>query len=240
MSEMNFSNSVKEVQSFLKEIGLFKEQGVKVINRDDVSGEFKNASQKADYFNLYKVALRNFDYDILLKDDSIFQFSYKFNGSSPPDIRFAFFQNPRQYKSYDDFLEILTEKGLIEKEGNESISDLLEEEYQQFLTEQNINESSTSIRFDVDATAYKPLIHSTAHFHIGHKNNVRIPCKIILSPLKFSIFIIKHVYYTVWKTKIGEPTGILATSLSNSKSTCLKLHPLSWDQITEQKEMFFS
>lgn len=240
MSEVSFNASVKEVQNFLKEIDLFKSSGVKVINKDDVSSDFKNASQKADYFKLYKVALSNFDYDILLKDDSIFQFSYKFNGIGLPEIRYAFFQNPTNYKSYNDFLEVLRESGIIEDESNENVPDIFEDDYQQFLTEQSINESAMCIRFDVDGGAYKPLIHSSAHFHIGHKNNVRIPCKIILSPLKFSIFIIKHVYYKVWKDQIAIPTGILSQTLNTARSRCINLDGLFWDQIIEQKELFFS
>jgi hypothetical protein len=239
MSTVAFNSSLKEAQTLLNNIQLFKSIGVKVINKDDVSQEFKTASQKGDYFQLYKCAKTNFDYDILLSDDSLFQFSYKFLPGQLPQIRYAFFQNPQEFKSYEQYLELLRSKNIIEEETNEEIGNAFEEEYQQFLTEQNLNTSSISIRYDFDNDNYKPLIHSVSHLHIGHQNNIRIPCDKILTPLKFSVFILKHVYYYKWKDLVESGNAYLSHCLDNSKHTCLPLLTTHWQAI-ETKELFLS
>jgi hypothetical protein len=238
MSLAAFNSSLRESKVFLNKINLFKSQGIKILSRDDVSQEFKTASQKDDYFQLYKCAIMNFDYDILLLDDSIFQYTYKDIPGKLPSLRFAYFQNPQEYKSYEEFLDYLRDKNIIEEETNEEIGNDFEEDYQQFLTEQNVNTSSISIRYDLDAGNYKPLIHSTSHIHIGHQNNIRIPCNKILTPLKFTVFVLKHVYYYQWKELVEDENSHLIRSL-DAKLACVSLTSESWTDI-ENKELFLS
>jgi len=239
MSIGAFNTSLKEAQIFLSNVNLFKSLGIKVINKDDVSQEFKSASQKNDYFKLYKCALANFDYDILLSDDSIFQFSYKVNRGHLPFIRYAFFQNPQEYKSYEEYLENLRELGIVEEETNEEIGNSFENDYQQFLTEQNVNTSSTSIRYDLDYSNYQPLVHSVSHLHIGHANNIRIPCDKILTPLKFTVFVLKHVYYYQWKDLVETGNVYLSECLKSTKLNCPQLTAAHW-KVTETKELFLT
>ena len=107
MSISSFNSSYKDALTLLDNVKLLKSNGIKVINRDGVSQEFKTASQKNDYFKLYKSAISNFDYDILLIDDSILQYSFIDSGDLLPSIRYAYFQNPQEFKTYEDFLEFL-------------------------------------------------------------------------------------------------------------------------------------
>ncbi|WP_426330110.1 DUF2290 domain-containing protein [Pedobacter sp. R-06] len=240
MSISKFNTSIVESKRILSEIGLFKSLGVKVINRDDVSPEFKTASQKKSYFDLYKCAIRNFDYDILLNDDSIFQFSYGFDASNKTThIRFAFFQNPQEYKTYPEFLQHLRDINYLSDETDEDLGDSFEEEYQQFLREQSLNTSSTSIRYDFDSHNYRPSLHSISHLHIGHQNDIRIPCKLILTPINFCIFVIKHVYYSTWKFQIANPGSSLKSTVSSSKLGCYTLALNQWLN-DENSELFLS
>jgi hypothetical protein len=180
MTVGKFQTSLEDAKKLLEKIDLFRQKGIKQINTTGVSDEFKTASQKADYFQVYKTAKKNFDYDFLLKDESFFQFEFKPrpHPHDCPIVRYAFFQNPQEYKSYRDYL---LEQEIIQENDSED-DEIFREEYEQFLIEQQLNLSSTTIRFDVDIQNYRPRIHSFAHIHIGHKSDIRIPCDKILTP----------------------------------------------------------
>lgn len=240
MNVGNFEQSLDSVYPLLREMSLFGAKGYKKLNKDGVSDEFKRASYKGDYFSAYKAGISNFDYDFLLKDNSFFQFTLKDgNNGNLPDARYAFFQNPQEYITYEQYIEYLRGKSIIENETNDEIGLSFVDEYEQHLIEQQLNLSSTTIRYDVDEPGYIPLIHSVSHIHIGHINNVRIPCNRILSPMKFVLFVIKHVYYYEWKNAINNPSSILNRHLSNEKLACGGLNKSYW-QKEEEKELFLS
>ena len=244
MNETAFNQSLNKAKSLLKKFDLLKSTGVKKIYKDGVSDNFKKASQKEDYFKLFTTALDNFDFDIMMYDESIFQFSYKKNTKSPiPHIRFAFFPNPKLFIPYTDFLKILQEDGLIDEDQNlEELGSLYEEEYDQYLIEQQLNTGNTSIRFDVDEPRYTPLIHSVAHFHFGHITNIRIPSKRIITPLGFVIFILKHIYYQEWRKLILAKDNRIMTELINQKNSFPALTSFKikcWDKI-EENELFLT
>ncbi len=58
------------------------------------------------------------------------------------------------------------------------------------------------IRYDYDTLAYKLKIHSSSHMHIGHNNEMRIPCDKIVLPQNFISFVIRHVYFEKYKAKM--------------------------------------
>ncbi len=235
MTVGKFQASLEDARKLLEKTDLFRQKGIKQINTSGVSDEFKTASQKADYFQVYKTAKKNFDYDFLLKDESFFQFEFKphSNPHDCPIVRYAFFQNPQEYPSYRDFL---LEQGVIQEEDSED-DEIFREEYEQSLIEQQINLSSTTIRFDVDTQNYRPRIHSVAHIHIGHKSNIRIPCDKILTPLMFVVFVLKHAYYNDWKNIIENTDRQVLDSLQRSKNDTLPLSENHW--IPEEKHELF-
>lgn len=234
----SFNASVKQIEVLLKIFNLFRQKGIKSINNDGVSDDFKRASQKSDYFSAYKTAISNYDFDFLLYDQSFFQFEFKNKSNGCPDVRYAFFQNPQEYKSYEQYLDSLRQEGNLQ-ETNEQVGDIFKEEYEQYLIEKQINLTSTSIRFDVDFNNYKPHVHSVAHIHVGHQNNIRIPCNKIITPYKFVLFVLKHIYYHSWKEMIESENQELQRSLSNAKTVCLNLDDKKWT-LNEERELFIS
>lgn len=232
MTVGKFQASLEDARKLLEKIDLFRQKGVKQINTIGVSSEFQAAVQKSDYFEVYKVAIRNFDYDFLLADESFFQFECK-TSSSLPNIRYAFFQNPQEYKSYQEFL---LEQELIQEQNSED-NEIFRDYYEQFLIEQQLNLSSTTIRFDVDLKNYRPLIHSIAHIHIGHRSNIRIPCDKILTPYMFVLFVLKHVYYSHWKDLIEDENFIGA--MRQEKGGCPSLDGNNWSA-EENSELFIT
>ncbi len=232
MNEGAFIASLKEAELYLKNIEALKSSGVKKLN--DFSDEFKKASQQRDYYNAYKVAKRNLDYNFLLNDDSFFQFSFERNESGLPSVRYAFFQNPQEYIDYGEYiLEFVKEDLLV-------VGELFREEYEQYLTELQINSASIPIRYDLDVKNYKALIHSVSHIHIGHMNDVRIPCNKIISPKKFALFVIKHSNYSLWKDLIEGENSYTINLLATAKVACVNLEATYWNIPLEGQELFLT
>jgi hypothetical protein len=197
MTTSGFMTSFTKIEHVLKTFNLLKMKGVKSLTKDGVSKEFKAASIKDEYFDCYNIGLSFNDFDFLLIDQSYFQFEYNNKGSNL-EIRYAFFQTPINYISYEDFLDIIIEAQNL-SESKEDIGEMFEAEYQQFLNEKEVENKYITIRYDVDYKNYKPLVHSISHLHIGHQNNIRIPIEKFISPLTFVLFILKNVYYSEWK-----------------------------------------
>lgn len=240
MTLANFYISLQSTEKLLIDIDFLKMKGIKSINKDGVSSEFKSVCQKNDYFKTYRTGLLNFDFDFLLKDDSFFQFSFvESNKNIPPEIRYSFYQNPQEFKTIEEFVFSLQEQDINLEGTPEEIYGILHEEYQQYLSEQQINSANTTIRYDVDETSYTPLIHSVSHFHVGHMNHVRIPCDKIITPLKFVLFTLKHVYYYEWKDLIQNEKSFLKDVLHKEKTFCSSLDAPHWAD-DEMLELFLT
>ncbi|KAA6339265.1 hypothetical protein EZS27_012783 [termite gut metagenome] len=181
----------REIPAFLKKMDLFKGKGVKKIG--DHSDEFKKISRKNIHTELYSVAIKNLDYEILLSDDSIFQFS-----KNQSEFRYAFIQTPYINVSKEDFINLqFTHDELSQlnkEEYDDFVNTIREEDFEQFRCEQSINPKSHIIRYDIDKKNYLPLIHAYSHLHIGPNDYIRIPCSILLTPLSFAQFVIKNTY----------------------------------------------
>ncbi len=240
MTEAAFKISIEESAEILKEFGLLKMRGVKIINSDGVSDEFKAASQRADYVDCYSTGKRNFDFDFLLSDESFFQFEFKIQEFEKlPAIRYAYFQNPQYYISYNEYLNKLREDGIVESETNDILGETFLEEHEQYTIEAELNASSLSMRYDTDEASYRPCIHSAAHFHIGNGNQVRLPCDKLITPLKFVLFTLKHIYYNHWKELIENKNELVGQRLDESKKLCSSLNDKYWNQI-EGRELFLT
>ncbi|TKC00031.1 DUF2290 domain-containing protein [Pedobacter cryotolerans] len=227
MNQSLFNISLQESKQVLRDFSLFKNNGLKSINNDGVTEEFKLSSQKATYKETFLVALRNFDYDIILNDQSFFQFQMKKNGNDL-ELRYAFFQTPFTFRSYQDFVsELLVNEN--NKETLEEIGELFHFEYQQYLDEQELLENYSTIRYDFEGKGYRPLIHSTSHLHIGYQNHMRIPLNKTLTPLKFVLFVIKQVYYREWKEKANSDLDYIKDKLTRARINCTDLKAIQWN-----------
>ncbi len=202
INKYNFNRNLNEVEYLLKKIKFLRQRGIKILHTDGVSDAFKKASQKINYFNTYNIGLQNLDYDFLFFDQSYLQFSFEVNlNKKLPKLRYAFYQNPQEFKTYFDYLEYLKTEQIIDNNDTyNNIGDIFQEEYEQFLTESQLNTSSIPIRYDLDIDNYKELLHSASHLHIGYANDIRIPVNKIVTPVQFTLFVIKHLYYHKWKT----------------------------------------
>ena len=228
MNITQFNISFQDSTTLLKDLNLFKNKGVK--KDAEYSVESKKISKKNKHKEIYEVIIENLDYDILLVDDSVFQFSFG------DDIRYSFIQNPIEFVSKKDYLSeffSLDEIINIETDELESIMNLIDEsDYEQYLNEQAINTKSNYIRYDVSESGYQPLIHSYSHVHFGMNEHLRIPCSKIITPLKFVMFCIKVTYYFNWKEAMETIQGF-EEKISESKSLCEPLGDEFWKACEE-------
>jgi hypothetical protein len=231
MNISTFNVSLRKAEKFLREAKLLKSKGIKPNGQ--ISDEFKKISKSGLYFEIYKTGIENLDYTFLLNDDSFFQFSFKDSElRSYPYLRYSFFQNPQFFISYDEFLK----SELNEEYSNDDF--IFHEEYQQYLTELEINSSAVTFRYDMDFSNYKPLIHSASHLHIGLTDNFRITCKKIISPLAFVIFATKNMYYAEWKKLINNYESFNLEYLEGLKNSCMDINSPYWMEELDGKEFF--
>lgn len=134
MNEAVFKISINEAGKILKKMDFLKVK--KDINIGEYSQESIDAVKSGDLKTIYQTAIDNNDYELLLDDDSIFQFSK--NGDK---LRYAFIQSQSTYFSFQDFLlemfdesDIPTDEQLLEEMEVDYAED-----YEQRRAEQKIN-----------------------------------------------------------------------------------------------------
>ena len=189
--------ALEDFKKLLIEVELLKSENstrVRSVENKKFSQEFLQIMYSNDYEKIYMTAMNNSDYDFLLEDDSFFQISAMKISSKKFDfkLRYAYYPNPFQYKSYKDFLE---ENGFsYEEHGDAFIY-----EYEQHISEAKLKNFFTPIRYDYDVSEYEPRTHAVSHLHIGLEQNMRIPISRVLTPQEFAILIIRNLYFEKWK-----------------------------------------
>jgi hypothetical protein len=235
INEAVFNISLTNSINLLTEINLYKGKGPKNIG--DYSTEFKKISRRNKHIEIYNAIRDNLDYEIILNDDSFFQFCRLDNY-----LRFSYIENPNfKYTKYDYLRFSFSEDEILDF-SEEDVNELVDEnEFEQFLIEQEVNSNLTYIRYDYDKKGYKPLLHSQSHIHIGLNENFRIPSSIILTPLQFVTFTIKQRYFDVWKI-YHEKFEVLEFSqkLLDIKNQCKAISDQNiWNDI-EKNEIYIS
>lgn len=225
MNEGLFWTSYTESVRFLKKLDLLKEENVH--KRVPYSQGCAEYSRGKDYKSLYQNLVDNRDYDILLKDDSMLQMSL--NGG---ESRLMFIQNPLMHISFETFLE---EMGLeATQEMTNQLHEAFDEDYHQALEGMNFNSGAVYLRYDVDARGRKnnENIHAYTHLHVGLNNSIRIPVSLHLTPLAFTMFVVRHVYYDVWVDAVR--SGLIT---GGHKAQCQTLPPEMWTN--EEKKFLY-
>ncbi|WP_318616770.1 DUF2290 domain-containing protein [Sporosarcina sp. YIM B06819] len=191
------NDSLRVAKKILKEVELYADYNKtreQTLTSDKFSEEFFRISQKDDYEEIYRVAMKNMDFDYVLLDDSIFQFSCRLVDGRVErgTIRYAFYESPRKIITYEEFL---LQNDLFIDEDDGAFIDY----YEQEKSEAALKNTVTPIRYDYDYGLFQPIHHPISHMHIGHNNQVRIPINKIISPAKFVVFVLRNVYPKLWK-----------------------------------------
>jgi len=209
-----YNISVREAKAFFKECGILKQSYDKA---GIFSQEFMEACDSNDPTKIYLTAIKNFDYDVLLIDDSIIQFSLS-ETRQGLILRYAYYQNPFDVPSYSEYL--------IEELASpefDLLTRVIESEYDQIIAEAPLLINLMALRYDYSKKEYTEGVHPVSHFHIGLDNKIKIPLRALLTPHSFSIFILKQVYYDLWKSLIA--TGAVISTFKKSKEICPPVDP---------------
>lgn len=149
------------------------------------ANQFKNLS----YIDIWKECIKNQYYDMQLNNNSFIQFiASSFN---PLILSYSFYECPYECLSFEDFT-------------SQHFPDLMEQEvglrqiYEDYLTDCDLRESITPLRYDFYPEHYQEGLHPASHIHFGHSNNIRIATKKILKPVSFLLMIIRQYYPPYW------------------------------------------
>ena len=233
MNEGSMKDSIKLGIDLLKEVDLLNKINNTrplSLNSNKFSDKFYSVCQKDIYKDIYTAIMDNSDYDILLHDYSVIQFSMNINRDKVDDmtIRYAYYPNFGNVKTYKEFLE---ELDLDYDECGEEFM----YEYEQSLAEAEINIGICPIRYDYDYRLYQGINHSVSHIHIGHKYEVRIATSKVLTFDKFILFVIRNIYPLKWKT-ITSSRKLLEECLK-IKSKCKDIKDEHFTR--EEKKLFY-
>lgn len=178
----------------------------------DASASFKKVARRSmSYKEVYDSGVENQDFNLMLFDQSFFQFT---EVKSESDVRLAYYPNPYQFVNYrsqkKEALELL-------ECGELSLSD-----YEQLVSEEDFTCDIPVIRYDLSLKQHCEKYHPAAHFHIGFFAENRWPVRRVLTPYAFLLKILMHYYPKVWFNvgDRGDDNNWLDLAYRNELTSC--------------------
>jgi hypothetical protein len=193
-----------------------------------VNPEFRDLLYESGsaYEDVYVLALRRSHYNFILSDFSFFQFSFF---ESDRSTRMAFFPNPFQLLDFSpEELEILVSEGAISYEDYASLSG-----------EARILHRAPPIRYEYAPGQYREIIHPSSHFHIGHHSENRWSIERMLTPLAFTMWIIKQYYSTEWAMFADAGDKLLNKLNTELEAERQKCPPLPQELFSDRERSLF-
>jgi hypothetical protein len=155
--------------------------GFNVVALDDASS----------YREIYLAAVSRSYYNIMLRDYSIFQFSW----AGEDAWRLAYLPNPWISGVQG------AEERIREWEGLESLGELSDEDVGSLISELPYFGSIPPIRFEFAPRQYREMMHPAAHLHVGRHTENRWAISRTLNPLTFTMLMAKLYYSADWEIK---------------------------------------
>lgn len=190
----------------------------------------RTISSLEDYNNYIHEVYEMVDYDILLSDESFFQFDQKIEDSKI-SYRYVYMQNSVRRLTFEEFCE---KHGFSQNEEDiDEIEVYFEEQAGDDAFVPNV--FPLYLRYDVSDIGYKANVHSYAHLHIGTSGSVRLPVGTILTPDAFVSLCLKLAYPDVWCRNIVENPHM--SELYNFKKKCEDIPTNYWVE-DEKRDIF--
>jgi hypothetical protein len=182
-----------------------------------VNDEFRNLlfSQGVQYNELYLAGLNLRHFNILLADFSFLQYSLL----SEDHVRYAYYPNPF-LDTTDSEMNIQRLRELLEAEM------ITHEEFLALVNEQRSDNRAPPIRYENAPRDRKAFSHPSSHFHIGHGTSGRWAVARNLTPLAFTMLVLKHYYPVEWtKTDNGdeEAGNAFEVRLIRARAECIEV-----------------
>lgn len=187
MKTAKILTSIEQVSKYLDAVDISYDVTYKAkeLGTKKYSDAYYQTFHDGDYKKTFIIASENRDYDIMLDDGSLFQFTSR----NETDIHYSFLHRVEKNMSFDEFYDIYATDDNI---------DTIERDYEYYSAVDKEMLHTCPIRYDVSESEYTEMHHAYAHLHIGIDTDIRIPVDKVFSPLHFVDFVIKHMYKGKW------------------------------------------
>jgi hypothetical protein len=142
-------------------------------------------------------------YDFRLIDGALLQFKHAPDANA--EVSFCFYESPLAVEDFDSFANRLVSS----PDERAEYLEVLQEDYEQYLSSAELKRSITTIRYDHSPPLYAEGRHPVSHVHIGRDNEIRLGTAKIMNPISFTLFVLRQMYPDKWvallsKDSIGE------------------------------------
>lgn len=216
---------------FLQETGLSR--SVSSLQSLQVNARFNSVAldPESSYREIYLTAVSQSYYNLILLDYSILQFSW----DSKDALRLAYLPNP-WISGAPEVTRSVAKWEAFEEQGI-----LSSNEVDQLIGELPYLGSIPPIRFEFSLSQYKEHIHPVAHLHIGRHTDNRWPLARVLSPLTFTMMIVKFYYGDQWCPRSSFAGASQDDCIDKRLIAELKLSPLVYHfSESERASLHFS
>ncbi len=157
-----------------------------------VNEEFRDIALNPDssFVDVYMAGLKLSHYNFLISDYSYFQFSWQKENY----VRFAFYPNP--------FAAGRPEQSLVAFKRQRDLLAaglITQEEYLSIIRDAQAEIRIPLIRYENAPDQHKSLRHPCSHLHIGFHSDNRWPVNRLLTPLAFTLNVMKQYYGEIWR-----------------------------------------
>lgn len=179
----------------------------------EVNEQFRSAilDTTSTYTDIYLLGMRLGFYNFLLMDYSFFQFSWE----KTDHIRYAYYPNPFLGPTEQSMADFRRKKELVDADF------ITHEEFLTLINDAQPQLRIPCIRYENAPDQHRELRHPCSHLHIGHHGEDRWAISRVLTPLAFTLIILKYYYSGRWegagKIDQGEYKNELEDKLSSEK-----------------------
>ncbi len=183
---------------------------------------------KEEYMDAYQQIQYNRAYDLLLNDESIFQFGHGKAPDGTETLRYVFMQSFRRFVPFEKskFYENTTEDS--------------EEEYRELYYQSEEcyvdNHFPFYLRYDYNEATCRGRLHPCSHLHFVLPDAGRIALRIQLNPFTFAMFCLKIAYRDIWEQLIA--TEELKSAIDGARNSCTRISAGSWTD--EHSDLFIT
>lgn len=213
-----FHADLGEIEQLLRDRSLFRERNAvrrKRLGAADLSG--LNYKEQWD-----KLFAEN-DYDFQLVDQSILSFQ---GSDAHNDVRYVWLESPKSIEPIFEFARIyLAELLGIDSLSQEQIDALMDEygeditlAYEAHVAESPLKQHVTPLRYELHHSGYREGYHPLSHLHVGQNENIRLGCLHVLTPMAFTMFVLRHVYCEHWRALLD--SGWVMANRKRAREFC--------------------
>jgi hypothetical protein len=190
-----FQSQLEAIEAILKKLDLLSER--QPFPEKSLGGAMFRGKP---YQEVFAICLREFAYDFRLNDQSLLLFIKEGSDIHSGSLKYSYYEAPVSVISYRDF--VLFEAGAGEDIAEETLNewgDELRPEYESYVSSTQLKNAVTPVRYDCQSSDYRTSVHPASHFHFGVGNDIRVGTRRVLTPVAFTLFVLRQRYPAAWE-----------------------------------------